>query len=225
MKKNIYHGSVQQLPQPTFNGGKAHNDYGKGFYCTEEKEMAAEWAVGKGSDGWINCYEMDCENLKVLDLNGPEFCILHWLAVLLENRTFDISYGLAREAREYILQNFSVDYSHADIIVGYRADDSYFSFAQDFLSGAISCRQLNQAMHLGKLGRQFVLKSPEAFDRLRFLGAEKAWKDSWYPQYQKRDVMAREEYFASRNQRRRPDDLFVIQIIDQGITANDPRLR
>ena len=133
MKKIIYYGSVQQLPQPTFNGGKAHNDYGKGFYCTEEKEMAAEWAVGKGSDGWINCYEMDCENLKVLDLNGPEFCILHWLAVLLENRTFDISYGLAREAREYILQNFAVDYSHADIIVGYRADDSYFSFAQDFL--------------------------------------------------------------------------------------------
>ena len=80
-------------------------------------------------------------------------------------------------------------------------------------------------MHLGKLGRQFVLKSQEAFDSLRFLGAEKAWKDSWYPQYQKRDVTAREEYFASRNQRRRPDDLFVIQIIDQGITANDPRLR
>ena len=92
MKKNIYHGSVQQLPQPTFNGGKAHNDYGMGFYCTEEKEMAAEWAVGKGSDGWINCYEMDCENLKVLDLNGPEFCILHWLAVLW--RTGHLTYPM-----------------------------------------------------------------------------------------------------------------------------------
>ncbi len=225
MKKIIYHGSVQQLEHPYFNGGKAYNDYGMGFYCTEEKEKAAEWAVGRGTDGWINMYEMDCDNLKILDLNASDFCILHWLAVLLENRTFDVSYALAREAREYILRNFSVDYKHADIIIGYRADDSYFSFAQDFLSGAISYRQLNQAMHLGKLGCQFVLKSRESFKRLRFLGAETALRDTWYPKRQKRDATAREEYFASRNQRRRPDDLYVIQIIDQGITANDPRLR
>ncbi len=225
MKKIIYHGSVQQLPHPYFNGGKAHNDYGMGFYCTEEKKMAAEWAVGKGTDGWVNMYEMDCDNLTILDLNASEFCILHWLAVLLENRTFDVSYALAMEAREYILRNFSVDYSHADIIIGYRADDSYFSFAQDFLSGAISCRQLSHAMHLGKLGRQFVLKSRESFERLRFLGAENVLQETWYPKRQQRDATARKEYFSSRNQRRRPDDLYVIQIIDQGITANDPRLR
>ena len=43
--------------------------------------------------------------------------------------------------------------------IGYRADDSYFSFASDFINGAISYRQLCNAMCLGKLGQQFVLKS------------------------------------------------------------------
>ena len=225
MKKTIYHGSIQRLEHPFYLGGKAHNDYGKGFYCTEEKDMAAEWAVSGNCNGWINEYEIDISDLTILNLNASDYCILHWLAVLLENRTFDLSYALAQEAKEYILKNFSVAYTDADIIIGYRADDSYFAFAQDFLSGAISYRQLSQAMHLGKLGNQFVLKSPIAFERLRFLGAEEALGERWYPLRTQRDSEARNEYFASRTQRRRPGDLYIIQILDEGMTANDPRLR
>jgi len=224
MPRRIYHGSPQRLEHPRLLGGKPYNDYGNGFYCTENLNMAAEWAVGIDHDGWINEYDIDCDGLVILDLNGRGFSVLHWLAVLLENRTFDLSYALAREAREYILQNLSVDYSSADIINGYRADDSYFSFAQDFLSGAISFRQLRQAMHLGHLGNQFVLKSRRSFDRLKFVGATFASKDTWYPLRARRDANARADYFSSRNQRRRPDDLFIIQIIDEGIKADDSRL-
>ena len=224
MSRTIYHGSVQRVERPFYLGGKVHNDYGRGFYCTENREIAAEWAVNIENDGWINEYEIDCDELDILDLNAPDLCILHWLAVLLENRTFDLSYALAREAREYILKNFAVDYSKADIIIGYRADDSYFSFAQDFLSGTISYRQLRHAMFLGQLGRQFVLKSRCSYERLKFVAAEKVLKEKWYPLRDKRNTDARMEYFASRNQRRRPDDLFIIQIIDEGIQADDPRL-
>ncbi len=225
MKRILYHGSEQRLEHPCYLGGKSHNDYGKGFYCTEEKNMAAEWAVNRNRNGWINKYEIECDGLNVLNLDESQYCILHWLSVLLENRTFDVSYALAQEAKEYILQHFPVDYSAADIIIGYRADDSYFSFAQDFLSGAISYRQLSKAMHLGKLGSQFVLKSPLAFERLEFIEAEEALHELWYPLREKRDSSARGEYFESRMQRRRQGDLYIIQIIDEGITANDPRLR
>ena len=87
---------------------------------------------------------------------------------MLENREFDVPSGLALEAKEYLLSNFKVDYENYDAIIGYRADDSYFSFAQDFINGTISYRQLNSAMHLGKLGLQFVLKSNPAFkDKLQ----------------------------------------------------------
>ena len=69
------------------------------------------------------------------------------LTVLLQNREFDIPSGLALDEKEYLLANFSVDYESCDAIIGYRADDSYFSFAQDFINGTISYRQLNNAMY------------------------------------------------------------------------------
>ena len=76
--------------------------------------------------------------------------------------------ALALEAKEYLIESFSVDYNKYDAIIGYRAGDSYFSFAQDFINGTISYRQLNNAMHLGKLGLQFVLKSEKAFEKINF---------------------------------------------------------
>ena len=45
MIKTIYHGSDHVIQHPVFHGGKRNNDYGYGFYCTESKEMAMEWAV------------------------------------------------------------------------------------------------------------------------------------------------------------------------------------
>lgn len=224
MKRIIYHGSEQCLETPFWGGGKPYNDYGQGFYCTTEKSMAAEWAVGKLHDGWVNQYEIDCEGLSLLDLNEQCFCLLHWLTILLENRTFDLSYALAQEAREYLLANYSVDYQSYDLTVGYRADDSYFSFAQDFLSGAISYQQLAVAMHLGKMGNQFVLKSKKAFEHIHFVGAEKASRDKWFPMREQRDCAARQQYFSSRRQRH-PGDLFILQILDEEILPDDPRLR
>lgn len=74
--------------------------------------------------------------------------------------------------KEYLLDNFKVNYKDFDVIVGYRADDSYFAFAQDFLNGTISYQQLSKAMQLGKLGFQYVLKSKKAFDSIKYLGSE-----------------------------------------------------
>lgn len=166
MKRKIYHGSSKIIEKPEFGYGKPYNDYGLGFYCTEQIDMAREWGVSKEKDGIANCYEIDCSGLEILNLNDEKYCILHWLSILLENREFEVSSALAAEAKEYILKKFKIEYEEYDAIVGYRADDSYFSFAQDFINGAISYRQLNRAMHLGKLGQQFVLKSKRHFSRL-----------------------------------------------------------
>ena len=195
MKREIYHGSSEIIERPVYGYGKSYNDYGMGFYCTESLEMAKEWGVSRKRDGIANCYELDDEGLKILDLNADDFCILHWLTILLENREFNIPSALAQEAKEYLIQNFHVDYERYDLIQGYRADDSYFSFAQDFINGTISYRQLNRAMHLGKLGLQIVLKSKKAFERLCFKGYELADKEEWYRKKMMRDKSARREYF------------------------------
>ena len=225
MIKKLYHGSSDIIEKPLFGYGKPYNDYGLGFYCTESVEMAKEWGVGKNQDGYANCYELECDGLKILDLNGPEYCILHWLAVLLQNREFDTPSSLAFEAKEYLKHTFAVDYETYDAIIGYRADDSYFSFAQDFLNGTISYRQLNNAMHLGKLGQQFVLKSQTAFERIRFTGCETAESREWYAKKMLRDKTARREYFDTERNRRQRGDIYITQILDEEMMADDPRLR
>ena len=225
MIRKLYHGSKDIIKQPLFGHGKKYNDYGLGFYCSDSIEMAKEWGVSKDQNGYANCYELDCSGLQILDLNDPQYCILHWLAILLENREFDIPSGLALESKEYLLENFSIDYESYDAIIGYRADDSYFSFAQDFINGTISYRQLNNAMHLGKLGQQFVLKSEKAFSKIRFTGYEVAESDTWYQKKMLRDKTARREYFDVERNRRQRGDIYITQIMDEEMTGNDSRIR
>ena len=223
--KIIYHGSKDIIEKPKFGKGKPYNDYGLGFYCTENLALAKEWAVDIGRDGYANIYEIDDSRLSVLNLNDEQYTILHWLAILLENRHFDSPSSLSHEAKEYILNNFSVDYKSYDVIIGYRADDSYFSFAQDFLNGTISYRQLNNAMHLGNLGQQFVLKSKKAFDLISFIGYENASFNEWYSRKENRDKAARRDYFDTEKNKRLRGDIYITQIIDEEMKGNDARLR
>lgn len=225
MIKKLYHGSSNIIERPLFGYGKPYNDYGLGFYCTESLEMAKEWGAFESRDGYANCYEIECDGLQILELKEPEYCILHWLTVLLQNREFDVPSGLALEAKEYLIANFSIDYESFDAIIGYRADDSYFSFAQDFINGTISYRQLNSAMHLGKLGQQFVLKSRQAFERIRFVGYEIAESSEWYAKKMLRDKTARRQYFSMEQNRRQRGDLYITQIMDEEMRPDDPRLR
>lgn len=224
MVKKLYHGSCDIIEKPKYGYGKRYNDYGLGFYCTDSLEMAKEWGVSSDKNGYANCYELECEGLKLLNLNGPEYCILHWLAVLLENREFDVPSGLALEAKEYILENFAVNYEDYDVIIGYRADDSYFSFAQDFINGTISYRQLNNAMHLGKLGQQIVLKSKQAFEQIRFVGYEVAERSEWYARKMNRDKSARRQYFSVEQNKRQRGDIYITNILDEEMKPDDPRL-
>jgi len=223
--RKIYHGSNTIIERPVHGYGKHYNDYGLGFYCTENVEMAKEWGVSFERDGYANCYEIECNDLTILDLNGSEYGILHWLSVLLQNREFDILSGLAWEAKEYLCKYFNVNYENYDVIIGYRADDSYFSFAQDFLNGTISYRQLCNSMYLGKLGQQFVLKSKKAFETLHFTGFEIARHDEWYAKKMYRDKTARREYFDVERSKRRRGDIYINQILDEEMKEDDARLR
>ena len=132
---DIYHGSDHIIEQPIRGEGKAYNDYGRGFYCTEYVELAKEWACSADNDGYANHFQLDRSGLSVLNLNAPEYNILNWLAILLENRKFNVADGLPQRAKAYLLENFMVDYKNYDIIMGYRANDSYFSYAGDFVNG------------------------------------------------------------------------------------------
>ncbi len=225
MKQVLYHGSDKIIKVPVYGAGRSYNDYGSGFYCTESPDMGREWAARRRADSFLNSYDFEDEGLRILDLNSGEYCILHWLTRLIEHRTFTVRFPLAEEAKEYLTAHFHLPAETYDVIRGYRADDSYFSFAQDFLSGSISVRQLMQAMQLGKLGEQVMIRSEKAFERLFFRTFETVGHVEWYARRQQRDRKAREAYFSMEKNRRRRDDLYIAQIIDQEIGEEDVRLR
>ena len=210
---DIYHGSVNLVEKPVFGEGKTHNDYGRGFYCTEHAELAKEWACSSDSDGYANHYQLDMTGLSVLNLNTPEYNILNWLAILLENRKFNVADGLPQRAKAYIMENFKVEYKKYDIIVGYRANDSYFSYAGDFVNGTLSLSDLSEAMRLGKLGEQVVLKSKKAFEVLKFIEAIKAPREEYFAKYRQRDEEARGRYRQIASKPMAEDETYVIDII------------
>ena len=223
-KRTIYHGSSDIIEKPIFGKGKTYNDYGQGFYCTEHINLAKEWACTEGACGYANKYEIETDELRVLNLSSPEFSVLNWLAVLMQNRIGRLSTPIAKQGREYLIQNFLPQYESYDAMIGYRADDSYFSFARSFISNEISLKQLERAMKLGKLGEQFVLKSKKAFDIVQFVGYEMADNAVYYQQRKARDEDARTAYQAELEK----DDLegiFMRDMIREGMKPDDLRFR
>ena len=135
------------------------------------------------------------------------------------------NYMTAEEAKEYLQKHFFVDISQYDVVTGYRADDSYFSFAQDFIRGVISLAQLEEAMHLGKLGEQIVLKSEKAFSQLEFIDSEEAEAEEFFQKKVQRDREARKEYRRARTGKASVDDIYMIDIMRRGMENEDFRLR
>lgn len=224
MEKQItlYHGSSRVVDTPAFGAGRKNNDFGPGFYCTQSNDLAKEWAVSSLSDGFSNRYTLDTEFLRILNLNSPDYTILNWIAVLVEHRLFSIKTPIARRAKQYLIGHFGVNVSACDLIIGYRADDSYFDFAEAFLNNAITVEQLSRAMRLGRLGEQIVLKSQFAFSKIRFEGFEIAEKDHFYSLRKARNDAANQAYLDILEEG--ADGLFMQDILRGGITNDDPRI-
>ena len=218
----IYHGSSQIVKTPAFGLGRKNNDFGLGFYCTESLDLAKEWAVSSLRDGFANRYILDTEYLRILNLNNPEYTILNWIAVLVENRLFSIKTPIARRAKQYLIEHFSINVNAYDLITGYRADDSYFDFAEAFLNNTITVEQLSRAMRLGKLGEQIVLKSEFAFSKIKFEGFEAAMKDQYYVLRKARDDDANQTYLDIQEEE--SDGIYIQDILRGGISNDDPRI-
>ncbi|MBQ9044102.1 MAG: DUF3990 domain-containing protein [Eggerthellaceae bacterium] len=191
MKKlTLYHGSPIVVEKPSLDKCRSGTDYGTGFYCTEHEELAKEWACTAVRGGFANRYRLDARNLSVLNLADVDHAMLRWLCLLVQNRSVRLSTPNMRRGKDWLIEHFSLDISAHDLVIGYRADDSYFGFVRAFLNNVITFEQLSIAMRLGKLGEQYVLKTQRAIDALEFEGAEAAERATYYPLRKARDEAA-----------------------------------
>lgn len=189
----IYHGSKIILEKPTYKGSNPSNDYGAAFYATLDYEDACIWASRNNTVGFVNQYEINTANLKILDLTDKEkYSVLHWITLLLENRTLNHSFKTLNQARiNKLIEKYHIDINEYDIVIGYRADDAYFRFPKEFVVGNISLELLEKVFELGELGKQFVIVSKKAIDRLHYKKAvevEQKYIGRYYEQVQRATI-------------------------------------
>ena len=216
----IYHGSSQIVRTPKFGIGRTNNDFGLGFYCTAMEERAAEWAVTFEDNGFVSAYALNSDGLRIIDLCGPQYNILHWIYIISHFREFDPTSALIHQAKEYINRTFPVDFQGCDCIAGYRADDVSFALAEDFLNGRISYQFLKSVLLGAGLGTQFVLKSNRAFERITYAGYETARCIDHYPAKVSREM----EMLGKCEAERGTKGLYISQFIDEEIKSYDSRL-
>ena len=205
----LYHGNQDAAMIPVFGQGKRNNDYGQGFYTTPDKELGKEWAYSgftKCECGYLHSYCLDKTGLEILDLTKLDS--MHWLAELLQHRRIDLDLDedadmIVSDRIEQFLAKYKLNTDKYDLIIGYRADDKYFSYADSFVRMELYRESLDKALRLGNLGLQVFFKSEKAFERLHESAHNCEIVDKKYRNfYLKRDQDAREQFLAIRREDR-----------------------
>lgn len=190
----LYHGSQNQEVFPKYGLGDDRHDYGKGFYLTDNRELAREWAVYRpnGISGWVHGYHLDCEGLRVLDFQ--KLGILPWLAELMRHRDAGNSKRYRVLAAKFI-EKYAICSDAYDVICGWRANASFFYIARSFVRDEIDVDILEDLMHLGGLGIQYCVKSPQAYEQLREIPSalEAIQYEIYNVKYNERDIAARDQ--------------------------------
>lgn len=205
----IFHGSDHIIEKPVFDYGDIHNDYGKGFYCTFDLEMAKEWANRTTDNGFVNKYILDGRTLNILDLTDAKYSVLNWIAILLHHRQLSLAEKtLYKKRLDFLEKHFYIDVSQYDVIIGYRADDAYFKFPIFFLRNELSIDKLDEIYKLGNLGMQIVIISKKAFSHIKFL------------KYVESEPKHHEKYYTRKNQA----DIRFEEIRVEELNNNHPKI-
>ena len=215
---NIYHGSKTIIEQPKYHGSNSTNDYGPSFYLTLDLDAAKSWACRNNSVGIVNKYTVDTKTfkkLKVLDLtNKDKYSVLNWMAILMHFRTLDSSFIKNNSLVLDWLAKFYIDVNGYDVVIGFRADDSYFRFPIRFISNDLAFEDLEDIYMSGHLGIQYAFMSERAIKALKFSGAiecESTFLGHYYAIVKK----ASEEFDEMINRPRDPNKTYILDLMRQ----------
>lgn len=190
----LYHGSPNKIVVPEYGFGEGKHDYGKGFYLTENLELAKEWAVCRPDEtnGWVHKYELETTDLKILDFQ--EHNILSWLAELMKHRDASDSKRYKVLAKKFI-EVYGLDSNEYDVIKGWRANASYFYIAKEFVRDNVDVEIIEDLLSLGGLGIQYCIKSERAYSKLTEIdeGLHCVDYDEFNEKYNERDITARKK--------------------------------
>lgn len=208
----LYHGSDRIIEKPEYGKGALYNDYGQGFYCTENKYEADLWASNR-FEAYTNKYELDLSGLSILRLDNKN--VLQWAAILgkFRNRE-DLSTRGNFRCDLLVKKYYDVDIRGYDVVIGYRADDSYFKMMQAFFEENLTLEDLSKAITLGNLGYQVVLISKKAFNQLKFINSELIDVPKLRLEKRQRDRRAKNEFMSLERNSATKRKGFITDYID-----------
>lgn len=188
----LFHGSPNREVLPAFGKGEDKHDYGRGFYLTENIDLAKEWAVchPNGTNGFVHKYQFDINQLKILDFQ--DLGVLAWLAELMKHRDASDTKRYRLLAKKFI-EKYGVNTENYDVIKGWRANASYFYIAKEFVRDNIDLAILEELLSLGGLGIQYCIKSEQAYLQLHEIkeDLEIVQYSEFNEKYNQRDINAR----------------------------------
>ena len=146
----LYHGSDREIftKDIILPGPRETCDFGKGFYLTDNKNIAEEWVCNE-STAIINVYELDASATAITELTGTD-----WLRVIIGFRK----------------GQYSVKFK-SNVVYGLIADDRLFPSLDSFIDGTIGDKRLEKCLSLVKLGNQYCIK--ETYQCLTFVDSYK----------------------------------------------------
>ena len=170
----LYHGADHEIQKPEKGKGKNNNDYGQAFYCTKDIHSAKEWANKDDKNGIINKYLFNIDGLNILDLTDKtKYGVLNWIAILMHFRTLNIDFVESHQVElDYLEKYYYIDVNKYDVVIGFRADDSYFKFPSLFIDNELRLEMMEEIYKLGYLGIQYAIISEKAFNKLKFIKSE-----------------------------------------------------
>ncbi len=197
----LYHGSQNKVIKPAFGYGEDKHDFGRGFYLTDDIDLAKEWAVcsSSHSNGWLHTYHLDLDGLKVFDFTNKP--VLNWIAELMSHRNASDSRRYQVLAKSFIDKYRLRNISSYDVIRGWRANASYFFIAKEFVRDNVDIDILEDLLMLGDLGIQYCIKTELAFSHLQedFDQLKEVDFVEYNAKYNNRDCTARENMRALVN--------------------------
>ena len=212
----IYHGSKEIIEHPVVKGSDDKNDYGPSFYLTIDLDAAKSWACKNNSVGIVNEYEIrnsSFEGLKILDLtNKDKYSILNWMAILMHFRELDSSFKRRNELTLKWLEKYYINVDDYDVIIGFRADDSYFRFPLRFVSNDLSFDDLEDVFLSGHLGIQYAFMSERAINLLSFKKIIECG-DEYLGHYYSIVTKASKQFDELLDKQRDPNKKYILDLI------------
>lgn len=212
----IYHGSKIEITKPKVHGSNPTNDYGPSFYLTIDLESAKSWACRNDSLGVVNQYFIDprsYQKLRILDLTDKsKYSVLNWIAILMHFRTLESTFIKNNEIVLRWLEKYYIDVNEYDVIIGFRAYDSYFRFPIRFVSNDLAFEDLEEVFMLGHLGVQYAFMSEKAIKVLKFektIECDQSFLGHYYFQINQ----ASKEFDVLINRPRDPKKTYVLDLV------------